>query len=810
MDLYDEILNELKAGTKIAASQCSVEGPVKKTKTLLKAAKEGKSIWTDGFSSPTSILDGADGTKKLAIATKLEKLQKKLAAEKDQDIVARLLDEDAVLMKEQSEILSNYTQDQAIKSEIEITGREYLLAGEQIKAFDALNFSKVDDEYIPQIIGKGKDENFTTDYILNNLAKDIENAGESVSPTFNKYYAKEGAGAVEKVVATAKLFKSLGKVADLPEGKFLDAYFPSLTKVVDDMDDVQGALKDLQYIFKDSQEQYKKAFFDYKRTGEFGTNYGVKQSMSIYRKMAQKKVRHRYARNILEQVATRAEKEGWEARDIKAAHQIVKNMIEVSIPDATVSKIRGAKRFFQRFSLFGNIGSTVNNMTSIATMINPKFGTENTAKAFKLMHSDNALNDFLDDFNVGSADDALSSYDFQDGINHNSTHWMDVFSKSEQMLTRLTALSHLVKRFGSSENALAKLQQIDSIPDFKVRLDEYLKVVAPMKKDIADTLFHNKAFDKPPGANSPYYEVFNAAMTMIRHPIREAKQLMKVAGNLTNPKEMSREEAAKQITRYLTAKAMFMGKSSVWFAMPTPLMHYINEHAPEVRKNVEDVSSVLEKVAVFKMIGEKVGVDFEMSQHINWAPFLLFDAIKGDPQLASTQFYAKGVRAISNVFAGKADYKDGARIMSVAAAAKLGKLEGAIQVGKFAVGGRQFEKAAIAVMDILRGETEFFKVPRKVEDMEDIHEVIARGLFSLTPETAKIIRAKSPKAVDNQRMYIQMLSTSGKIDKDTFDDMLVAYGGSRTKLKKSLMTSIERMKLPRDLRNNARRAISGY
>jgi hypothetical protein len=810
---YDDLLKEVIGATAESTimTECKMESPVSNVKKAIEAGKKEKRIWGDGFTKQTSILDSAEPKAKLEFAERIEDVQKRLSkvdAKKNPKEFAALVDELDKLENRMSREVLSYDVERRADIAINTYENKMRLYGDE--SFRELNKYKFEETDNKAIIAAINDENkeFTTEYILNSLEKDLKSTGKSKSKVFNDYYAEKGDEAIGRIKSVVKTFQALAKMGELPEERLLKQYLPSMTAKLKGLDDTNKAVVELLGTFDNTKNAKLDPFFKKIRTGEFDTNLTIPEMVHYYQNAIKRSILHKSMEDIMTEVAKRADGAGWEPRHVKAVHNIVKNIVSPNVPDEFVQRIRASKRFFQEFTLFGNIGSSINNYTSLATMINPKYGTEITTNAYMKTFQDHAINDFLDDFGIGTKDNTIASYDYNELGVHKQTHWMDGFSKTEQHLVRTTAIAHMIKKYGSFENALEVLRKADEIPSPKDRLNKYTDILTAMKSDIADVLFHNKIYDKPEALKGAFGEVYNGLMTLIRHPLRESRMLWKLGENLASPAEKTRGEAAKQLTRYLTAKALFMGKKAVWFAVPVPVMQMLDTHAPEVRKNVEEISSVLEFIALPKLMASKVGLDLEMSQYVTWPIEILQDiAGKGEAKLATTQFTRKSWQAAGRIIEGKGKPEDWVRLSTLGLAIP-GK--GTLGIGGIALGGRQTEKAVNAIIDVVTGDLTYWGIERKIEDFDDVKEAIARGVFTLTPDTAKIIKANSQTSHENTRRYVKLLAARGKMDKSTFNDLVSVYNGDKAKLKKSLVKSVKSSEMPKDWKNKAVRTINGY
>jgi hypothetical protein len=793
-------------------AECKMVGPVQRVE--IETGKEAPSYFdqlTQEFRSSLRLLDNSQKSLKLEFAKKIEGMQKQLAkSDLDEIERTRLVQElEDTLAQKENQVFSYYAENTAQKATIEADYKIQLYAGEAEAAYLKLDFDKTDDELLPNVLGT-KNSQFTTDYILNNLEKDFAEGKKIPSQEFDKYVKAGGKDAVNKVVTIAKYFQGLAKAADLPLERYLKNYFPSLIGKLENLDESAKALKELNKKLGVNRAN-EVPFYEQARTGDFAAaKVPLVEQINYYRNSVIRSIQHGYANDIIVKLNSDPNLFGLNEVHIGATEQIVKNMIEFK-PTSKFGKLMKAGRdSFYKISLINNIGSSITNLTSIPTMISPKFGYARTMIALSKVREQNALTDVLDSFNIGSMEDAISSYDNQVNIKSKkdlNLYKYDAFTRSERFLTRITGIASLMKKYGGYENAVDVLEKVLAKGDHKELIDS----MAPIRSEVADTLFHSKAFDANANTKTALGEIQNALMSLMRHPIRESRMLYDIVSEIKSPKNITRAEATKQLSRYLFAKTLVMGKSAVWFAVPTPIMHMINEYAPEVRKDIEDVAMFLDYVSPPRWIKGTVPINFENSQNLTWAPEMIWGLFqsKGKIEAPILNYIGNAGKSVYKVIRNKGDQKDWIRFVSLAATAPKG---GVIQIGPVAIGQRQVEKLGNMIVDLIDGEMEYAGVTKKIEGLEDVKEVITRGIVSYTNAESQILKSTQEDQHLYYRRYLLGLAMAGKSDKRTYA-MLAKYGydGDEMKLKESLEKSINKYEgVPDEIKNKAIREIYGY
>lgn len=748
------------------------------------------------FTRPFSHLDIANKAEKKPIYKKIREVESQIkgADEKTKlDLENKLED----LKQQLEEIPSTKVENLTINAHNEYMLRVNTYAGDSLDKLSRVDIKGEEDKIIQNILGQ-ENEKLTADYILGqrpdgtklerNLLSDVKangieayesGAATTGSKLFDSYIAENGIKAVDKVYTITKAFRDLGHAAGLAPEKFLKNYFSKLDGMfTDELEKMQ------KHYSKKFYEDTVKPFFEKKRTSlAFEANdVSIKKAISVYMNGIRRKIQSGYASEIARIRFDTGN--GLKKLELDAVDQILENMNNAGAPPVKGEEaINHATNFFYRASLVNNVGSALNNLTSIPNIIMPKFGVRNTLEAFRHLNEPSYLNQVLDSFGIGHADDAVTvfSMSYKDINAIDPMLKWDVFNKSEMVSLRLASIAGLNKRFGGYDNVVKKLDSIAKMPDSKAKIDKLIEFGTIAKKAGMDTIFNNVTGNTPKSYSEIWGKAGNTAMAFLRHPTREARFLWNAIAHSADKKE-----AIEVTSKYFFSKAMLMGSGATTFFIPPALMDLMEKKVPEVRQGMIEVGKVLDTIAVPKMLAGQIGLDFSKTQDIAWWFQIPGKFLNAKQEIPIVRYYTGVLRSMNKIVEGKGTAKDMSKALTALAAVPGG---GVVKIGGIPIGSNQLKKVGDTAVSLFTGKTEFFGIEDEIEDAQDVRDAIAAGVFSMTPKNAKVLNSKT-RDPGSHRRYLISMATKGHIDKYTFGMFVDGLGGDKKKAIASLKRSI--------------------
>lgn len=655
-----------------------------------------------------------------------------------------------------------------------------------------LDIDSNEDKVLQQILGI-KNENLTTDYLLGesvkgekldkSFLKDIEEHGidayvkgtkSTGGSILDQYIKDRGMEGVKKVYVIAKAFRQAGIAAGLAPEKFLQNYISKIDSFLNaSSDQLVKRLSNKGLI------DNAKAFYEQQRVDKlFNPNEkSIKETLNIYLNTVRRKIQQPYINNLIE--IRYDPNNGLDKVETDALESLILNLKDAKTKQLAIERIAGGvQKTFYRASLINNIGSSINNLTTIPNIMMSKFGIRNTYTAFREAFQPSKVNDLLDAFAIGSHEDAITVFNtsFVDASQIEKGLKYDLFNRSEMFSIRVSGIAGLSKHFGGIDQLYKKLDSLDGL-DSATKQKELIRLGTIAKKASMDTVFNNVIGNISP-MDARAGRIYSSMTSFLRHPLREGNFIWKEA--TLRP----REEAIETLTKYFTAKALLVGGSLPFLFIPDPIMNYLDSKFPEVRKNMQGIGEVLDAFALPKRLFGMAGIDLSKSQDIMywWEPLSFIIPIKGTGRedVPIIRYFSSLASAGRRVAKGEASSKDWWTMLTSFTLAPmfLGGQGGAITIGNIPIGANQLKKTGEAITSLFTGKSEFFGVETDLKEFKDYRDAFARIYATGTPTTVKIMNAKTRQS-GNYRTYLLGLASKGQIDPKTFDEFSEALGGKK-------------------------------
>jgi len=588
--------------------------------------------------------------------------------------------------------------------------------------------------------------------------------------------------------------------------------------------DVAVKEKELDTLHKTSPEEFKakygdyKPFYEKKREGNFKYDEELKvhDYVAAYVKATKKAIMSEYSANISKIWSNKHN--GLSKAGMEATQQILETLNAKYVPGSGLDQaLKLATRNFYRFSLYNNIGSVINNLTSIPNLLVSRYGAQHTMQAMANVNKHGLLKDLMDSVGIGSDRHSLATLLMMstgdlDKVSKATKY--DIFTKTENYMHRLAALASLSKRYGGLDKVEAQIAKIAKLPTATDRLKAYNKFLIPAKRGAEETMFKHLIGDDPKAYKSGGMSasIIRTMIVFTRQPTREAKFLWDAAKAAVSSKgrTMAVSEGREALAKYFFAKTMLMGRGAATFFIPSMFMQYMNAKLPEMRTAVEDFGDILDAVAIPKMVFGKLKLDFSQTQDIAWWWEIPYKLYTNPSKNSAILRFAEGMStSIEKLHNGTADANDAFRIGAGALVFFPGG--GTLNIGGLEVGGNQIRKILEAIHDLGKSKKRsYYGVDLDIRTPDDVHEVVARALFSSTPEKVEITKAKNTQDPESYRTYLLALAKKGKRDAYIFHKFTEGLGGDRLKAKKSLKASIARAIEDKQKRNNISGVVNGY
>lgn len=708
------------------------------------------------------------------------------------------------------------------------TSKVSLYLQEPLDRMSRLNYSKSDFKKINSILGDENDK-LTADYLTGitaggekiekNLITDIRSNGieryksgelSTGSKELDSYIKEKGTAAVNEIYTFATAYRKAGQMVGLPEGRFLKNYAPNLR---DNFNlEIDKKLKRLEKTYsKEIFDKKIKPFYEQVRTTSFeATDRDPRELFGIYMSMARKKMSTdtinqlndlRFDPKVAEQLGKDYDKFD------KAVDTILSNINHKEDITGVGAFLEGTKRAFYAANLVNNVGSTMTNLTTIPNLVASKYGAINAVQAVGKANEASYLNEILDAFGIGSSSDALSVVDIMTRPGTKTDAWLqkyNIFNISEQFNIKVAAIAGLAKHYGSMDNLMLKVDQIQAMPANKLKDEAFRKLAGVARVKSMDVIF-NTVHGNVARIDTTTQGMSSLLSAFLKHPMREANMLQGIL------RKEDPVEAAQQLGRYFFAKSMLLGRYAPYALIPGTIMSQINSRFPEFRKEMDETAAILDTIAIPKMLFNKVGIDLSLQQDVLWVADLPFQFASGNQNIPSVKYLSDLAKATLKLTTGKGDMKDGVKV-ATSLAWVGGVHRGVWNIFGMPIGASQLKKIGESAVDLYKGETDFFGVDRKLMGTKDEIETVVSAFSPSTPTRTKTILAKK-KTGAGYGEYLASLAMAGETDPRVFKLFAEGKNMSIPDAKESLRTSINRLtegEKSSTLRNYGRRTVNGY
>lgn len=822
-------------GVAESTTKCSIFRPMQTAQRLFSKFKNyagvedlvrGTVKIMDSVRSPFTVFDALQIGKKVEIENQIIALQKQLEIKGiSPDKASKLMSDIDDLSKKMSNIESvqvkEITHDAEniwrtktslyLQDSLDTVGKKVKIKPEDRQLFNKAVGTKNDNTTIDKILGdKG-------DNLLARYKKEGKNL-KTGNAAMDAYIQKEGQQAVDNIYHISKTYRDIADMLEMPLEARLSNYLPNIDMELSKIG--LEAEEELKKIFPKAKNLNAKAFFEFKRSQDFNSfDTDPLEALGAYLSAARKKVTNKEIKKLISLKAKTKSKNfasEFERKRFEGSLDLmIKNMTDNSAYNDVDKFLNSTTKALYAFSLTNNIGSSINNLTSISNIVASKFGVRNTMRAIREVSDKGSnINKLLDSYGIGSAEDAMSVLDIHmsKGKDDMLLKKFNMFNWTEQVSIRTAALAKLAKRYGSMDNALLKVEEILKLPN-KQKEKALGRLMTEARQGAMDTIFTNIRGNK--SQVSQGMGGFHSLLTMfLKHPTREANFLWTTAekafigGN--------KKEASEILGRYFVAKTMLLGRQAAFLGVPKGIQDHIDSHLPEVRRKQEELGAVLDAVALPKMAFNQVGIDFSVSQDILWPveiPFYFLSDLKGaSAKIPSLGIIGQTGSALKKTMEGKADLKDAVRLgaaLSFIPAAH----RGTFMINGVPIGGAQLKKLGDTMVDLAQGKNTFWGQDKPLEGFEDYRDLIVGTVSPGTPSKSETIRTRAKEQKGTYKNYLMALAINGEKDKRAMEAYAKGLGKSVKEARESLRQSFQatfKDSKEKSAYNKGVRTINGY